>query len=98
MPKIIYFVLSFDFSDSEISYCGRYLIISVQKSTKNNLVYVCDLSKTGGKFTGKLDLMPIVTEFEADYEVILFLRFLIFVRIYLVIIISNFITFFVLFF
>lgn len=57
-------------SGAEISDCGRWLFITPRKDCKDNLLYFSDLhSLPGGKITGKLNLTPIVTKFEADYEV-----------------------------
>lgn len=52
-----------------VSDCGRYLIVTPQKAVKNNLVYFSDLNKINGVIDGKLDLVPVITELEADYEV-----------------------------
>lgn len=52
-----------------VSDCGRYLIITPQKTVKNNLVYFSDLNKTNRVVSGKLELVPVITELEADYEV-----------------------------
>lgn len=55
----------------DISVCGRYLIITPQKGCKDNLVYVSDLHKLpNGKVAGKLDLIPVITKLESDYEYI----------------------------
>lgn len=52
-----------------MSDCGRFLILTPARSCKDNLVYVSDLQKIDYQITGKLDLIPIVTKMEADYEV-----------------------------
>lgn len=47
------------------------MIITPQKGCKDNLVYVSDLHKLpNGKVAGKLDLIPVITKLESDYEVI----------------------------
>lgn len=51
-----------------MSDCGKYLIVSIVKACRDNLLYFADLEKNG-KITGKIPLTPIVTEFESDYEV-----------------------------
>lgn len=52
-----------------MSDCGRYLIVTPQKGCQDNLVYISDLQKVDYKIDGKLDLIPIITKIEADYEV-----------------------------
>lgn len=52
------------------------------------------MSKCGGKFTGKLELVPIVTEFEADYEVIYFLTLFNFCNLFNLFLNENFLIFF----
>lgn len=52
-----------------MSDCGVYLIVSVVKACRDNLLFFADLEKNG-TITGKIQLTPIVTEFEADYDVI----------------------------
>ncbi|CAG9759660.1 unnamed protein product [Ceutorhynchus assimilis] len=62
-----------EFEDKElrmgghVSHCGEYLIVTPIKGCKNNLVYFAriDPNKT---ITKKLELTPVVTNFEADYE------------------------------
>ena len=39
------------------------------KTCNDNLVYFSDLSKIDYKITGKLDLVPVVSELDKDYEV-----------------------------
>lgn len=51
-----------------MSDCGKYLIVSIVKACRDNLLYFADLEKNGA-ITGKIPLTPIVTEFEADYDV-----------------------------
>lgn len=51
-----------------VSDCGKYLIVSIVKACRDNLLYFADLEKNG-EITGKIPLTPIVTEFEADYDV-----------------------------
>ncbi|XP_065166170.1 prolyl endopeptidase-like isoform X2 [Atheta coriaria] len=53
--------------NSCVSYCGNYLVVTAIKGCKNNLVY---FAKLDGGITGKLQLTPVVTELEADYEYI----------------------------
>lgn len=56
-------------SQTNISDCGNYLVLTPIKGCKNNLLYYCDL-KAVGQITEKLSVTPIVTEFVADYEYI----------------------------
>lgn len=51
-----------------MSDCGKYLIVSIVKACRDNLLYFADLEKNG-EITGKIPLTPIVTEFVADYDV-----------------------------
>lgn len=51
-----------------VSDCGKFLIVSIVKACRDNLLYFADLEKNG-PITGKIELTPIVTEFEADYDV-----------------------------
>ncbi|KAF8565227.1 hypothetical protein P879_08068 [Paragonimus westermani] len=56
---------------AEVSVCGRYLLITYHDGCEpNNLLYYCDLAAVDYKITGKLDLIPIVDQFEAVYEYI----------------------------
>ncbi|XP_054722190.1 prolyl endopeptidase-like [Uloborus diversus] len=49
-----------------VSDCGKYLLASVQESCKNNMLYVCDLTKSG--ITGLLPFRCLVNKFEAEYN------------------------------
>lgn len=51
-----------------MSDCGKYLIVSIVKACRDNLLYFADLEKNG-EITGKISLTPVVTEFKADYDV-----------------------------
>lgn len=51
-----------------MSDCGKYLVVSIVKACRDNLLYFADLEKNG-EITGKIPLTPIVTEFVADYDV-----------------------------
>ncbi|KER22950.1 hypothetical protein T265_09078 [Opisthorchis viverrini] len=54
---------------AEVSVCGRYLLVSYRDGCEpNNLLYYCDLASINYSITGKLNLIPIVNEFEAVYE------------------------------
>lgn len=55
---------------SGVSDCGRYLIVTPQKGCQDNLVYISDLETVKYEISGKLDLIPIITKIEADYEFI----------------------------
>ncbi|CAH0562400.1 unnamed protein product [Brassicogethes aeneus] len=54
---------------AHVSDCGKYLMVTPIKGCKNNLLYYAKL-ENNEKITKKLDLIPIVTEFQADYEYI----------------------------
>lgn len=56
------------YSDSEVSDCGKYLIVSIYEELRQNLLYFADL-ETNGEIVGRIPLMPIISEFNADYEV-----------------------------
>lgn len=53
--------------DSEVSDCGKYLIVSIYEELRQNLLYIADLAN--GEIVGKLPLIPIISQFNADYEV-----------------------------
>ncbi|KAG8183398.1 hypothetical protein JTE90_008300 [Oedothorax gibbosus] len=50
-----------------VSHCGRYVIVGVRESTKNNMVFFCDLNSLPDGITGLLPLKTIVDKFEAEY-------------------------------
>ena len=55
---------------ASVSDCGNYLIVNAQQDCRDNLVFYASLVeplKTG--FSTKLELTPVVTKFEADYDV-----------------------------
>lgn len=56
------------FRDTEVSDCGKYLIVSIYEELRQNLLYIADI-EANGQIVGKLPLMPIISEFNADYEV-----------------------------
>lgn len=51
-----------------VSDCGRYLIMMIVEGCRDNLLYFADLEKNG-PITGKIPVTPVVTKFEADYDV-----------------------------
>ncbi|XP_065202527.1 prolyl endopeptidase-like [Planococcus citri] len=53
-----------------VSDCGKFLMVTPATGTDSNLVYMADLDKIKYEIKGKLDLIPIVTKFEAYYEYI----------------------------
>lgn len=55
-------------SQTVVSDCGNYLVLTPVKGCKNNLLYVCNLNET--PITGKLPVTRIVTEFKSDFEYI----------------------------
>ncbi|KZC11942.1 Prolyl endopeptidase [Dufourea novaeangliae] len=54
---------------AEVSDCGKWLIVTVVKDCRDNLVYFTEL-KSETKFNEKLQLTQVVDKFEADYEYI----------------------------
>uniref|UniRef100_T1IS74 Prolyl endopeptidase n=1 Tax=Strigamia maritima TaxID=126957 RepID=T1IS74_STRMM len=64
-PKNLHWRIGCDVTD-----CGRYLIVSVQESCKDNQIYFCNLHKLPNGIDGQLDLTAIVDNFEAEYEYI----------------------------
>lgn len=54
---------------AHVSDCGKYLILSIVKDCRDNIVFYADLEKDG-EINGKLEYHKIVTKFEADYEYI----------------------------
>lgn len=57
------------FRDAEVSDCGKYLLVTMYEGLRDNLLYIADLEEIG-EITGKISLTPIITEFNADYEVL----------------------------
>lgn len=51
-----------------MSDCGKYLLVSMYEDLRDNLLYVANLDEID-EITGKIHLRPIITEFNADYEV-----------------------------
>ncbi|EDV33303.2 uncharacterized protein Dana_GF23775 [Drosophila ananassae] len=54
---------------SEVSDCGKYLILSVSPTTRDNMVFYANL-EPGKDITEKLEVKPIVDKLDADYEYI----------------------------
>lgn len=52
-----------------MSDCGKYLLVTMYEGLRDNLLYIADLEEIG-EITGKIPLTPIITEFNADYEVL----------------------------
>ncbi|XP_065210622.1 prolyl endopeptidase-like [Planococcus citri] len=52
------------FVDSNVSDCGKYLVVQVNQGGNNNLIYIADISK---EITAKPQLKPIVTKMEKNY-------------------------------
>jgi prolyl oligopeptidase len=53
---------------SEVSDCGKFLMLYIMKGCKDMLLYFADLEKNG-EIKDKLDFIKVVKEFEADYDV-----------------------------
>ncbi|XP_065202516.1 prolyl endopeptidase-like [Planococcus citri] len=53
-----------------VSYCGKYLVVSANTGSDNNLIYIADLEKIDYEIKGKLELTPIFTETGAKYNYI----------------------------
>lgn len=51
-----------------MSDCGKYLIVSIYEELRQNLLYIADL-EANGEIVGKIPLVPIISQFNADYEV-----------------------------
>ncbi|XP_065202525.1 prolyl endopeptidase-like [Planococcus citri] len=49
---------------------GKYLVVSVADGTGNNMIYIADLEKINFEIKGKLELIPVVTNLDANYEYI----------------------------
>ncbi|XP_018578935.1 prolyl endopeptidase isoform X2 [Anoplophora glabripennis] len=66
-------IMAVEFDDEQlrmgahVSHCGNYLIVTPIKGCKNNLLYFTKF-QPDKTVTKKLELTPIVTEFNADYE------------------------------
>ncbi|CAH1103199.1 unnamed protein product [Psylliodes chrysocephalus] len=54
---------------AHVSHCGNYLIVTPIKGCKDNLLYFAKFTKDRS-ITGKLQLTPVITELDADYEYI----------------------------
>lgn len=61
-------IICFLYRSGTVSDCGNYLILTVIKDCRDNLVFFANLQKTG-EIRGKLSITPIVTKFESDYDV-----------------------------
>lgn len=53
---------------ADVSDCGKYLILSIVKDCRDNLIFYADLEKNG-EVTGKIELKQVIFKFESDYEV-----------------------------
>ncbi|KAH8244696.1 hypothetical protein KR032_010392 [Drosophila birchii] len=53
---------------SNVSDCGKYLILSISHTVRDNMVYYAELS--GENINSKLKVKPVVDKFEADYDYI----------------------------
>lgn len=51
-----------------MSDCGKYLIVFIYEELRQNLLFIADLV-ANGEIVGKIPLVPIISEFNADYEV-----------------------------
>lgn len=51
-----------------MSDCGKYLIVSIYEELRQNLLYIVDLEENG-EIVGRIPLIPIISQFNADYEV-----------------------------
>lgn len=56
----------FSFRSATVSSCGKYLIVIPESG--HQLLYFADLEKNG-RINGKITLTPVVTKFEAEYDV-----------------------------
>ncbi|KNC30382.1 hypothetical protein FF38_02686 [Lucilia cuprina] len=52
---------------SEVSDCGKYLIMPIVKDCRDNILYYANLEEAG-EITGKLKVNKIVEKFESDYQ------------------------------
>ncbi|XP_065359890.1 prolyl endopeptidase [Calliphora vicina] len=52
---------------SEVSDCGKYLIMPIVKDCRDNILYYANLEEAG-EITGKLKVNKIVEKFESDYH------------------------------
>ncbi|XP_033249298.1 prolyl endopeptidase-like [Drosophila miranda] len=52
---------------SEVSDCGKYLILFISYTVRDNTLYYANL-KPGEEISGPLEVHPIVDKFEADYD------------------------------
>lgn len=57
-------------SDTEVSDCGKYLLVTMYEGLRKNLLHIANLEKIG-EISDKIPLTPIIAEFNADYEVFL---------------------------
>lgn len=60
---------SLENSSADVSEDGKYLLITTSETERDNLVFYSDLEKNH-HITGKIPLIPIITEMDADYTVI----------------------------
>ncbi|XP_055907432.1 prolyl endopeptidase [Eupeodes corollae] len=54
---------------SGVTDCGKYVILSIVKDCRDNILYYADLEKAG-EIKSKLEIHEIITKFESDYDVI----------------------------
>lgn len=57
-----------NFRTGDVSDCGKYLLVTIQKDCRDDLVYFANLEETG-EINGKLNLTEVIGKFEADYNV-----------------------------
>ncbi|CAL1264787.1 unnamed protein product [Larinioides sclopetarius] len=53
---------------ASVTNCGKYVIVGVQETCKDNMVYYCDLEKLPNGISGPLPLKCIINNFEAEYR------------------------------
>ncbi|KAH8304795.1 hypothetical protein KR059_004164, partial [Drosophila kikkawai] len=53
----------------DVSDCGKYLILSISHTVRDNMVYYADLTE-GEEINSKLTVNPVVDKFEGDYDYI----------------------------
>ncbi len=72
--KLLFLISILFYSRSEVSDCGRYLIVSASQSCEANTIFFADLSKLPDQtIKGKLEMIPVTGPMtDVEYEVCIY--------------------------
>ena len=66
-----------------MSYDGKYFIVEVgEDDSMKNSVHIADLEKINYQIKSKLELIPVITKIEADYEVCIFSSYPLLIKVH----------------